>query len=289
MPPSTLPASLRHHVFRGTDVVRRGVLTPARLRGPSCRRLFRDVYVDARVPDSHRLRARAAARLLLPGAVVSGLSAAVLWGVDLADERDDVELVVPPGSHPRRIPGVRVRRIPLDPAEVRVHERVPVVSPLTAALRAAAVLGGDEAVVAVDRMVAAGLVDLAELRARASVPGVASAGVRRACRRADGLAGSPQETRLRLLLLDSGLPAPVAQYEVHHEGHLAGRVDLAWPERRVAVEYDGAWHAEPGQFARDRRRLNRLQAAGWTVVFVTAADLHRPAQVLATIRAALRA
>lgn len=64
-------------------------------------------------------------------------------------------------------------------------------------------------------------------------------------------------------------------------------MDFAWPEHRVAVEYDGAWHAEPGQFARDRRRLNRLQAAGWTVVFVTAADLHRPAQLLATIRAAL--
>ena len=73
-----LPVSLREHDFRGTDVVRRGLLTPAQLRGPACRRLFRDVYVDARVPDSHRLRARAAARLLVPGAVVSGRSAAVL-------------------------------------------------------------------------------------------------------------------------------------------------------------------------------------------------------------------
>ena len=65
-------------------------------------------------------------------------------------------------------------------------------------------------------------------------------------------------------------------------------MDFAWPELRLAVEYDGAWHAEPGQFARDRRRLNRLQTAGWTVVFVTAADLHRPAQLLATLRGALR-
>ncbi|MGY1794996.1 endonuclease domain-containing protein [Geodermatophilus sp. SYSU D00525] len=104
------------------------------------------------------------------------------------------------------------------------------------------------------------------------MPGEASGRVRRACARADGLAESPQETRLRLPVVDGGLPAPVAQYVVRHEGSFVARVDLAWPVLRVAVEYDGAWHAEPGQFARDRRRLNALQAAGWTVVFVTAAD-----------------
>ncbi|MGY1591275.1 endonuclease domain-containing protein [Geodermatophilus sp. SYSU D00708] len=288
MPPATpLPESLRGRVFRGTDVVDRGLLTPAALRGPSCRRVHRDVYVDARVPDSHRLRARAAARVLLPGAVVSGLSAAVLWGVELADERDDVEVVLGPGAHPRRIPGVRVRRLPLDPDDVRVLDRVRLLSPESATVRAAAVLAPDDAVVAIDRVAVAGLVDLGSIRARVDVPGAASARVRRACRRADGWAESPQETRLRLLVVDSGLPAPVARYVVRHEGHEVARVDFAWPELRIAVEYDGAWHAEPGQFAKDRRRLNRLQAAGWTVVFVTASDLHRPAQLVATIRAAL--
>ena len=65
-------------------------------------------------------------------------------------------------------------------------------------------------------------------------------------------------------------------------------MDFAWPDLRLAVEYDGAWHAEPGQLAKDRQRLNRLQAAGWTVVFVTAADLRDPVRLLATIRAALQ-
>jgi hypothetical protein len=282
-----LPDPLRDRVFRGTDVVRRGLLTPAQLRGPACRRLYRDLYVDARVPDAHRLRARAVARLLLPGAVVSGLSAAVLWGVELADVRDDVELVLPRGSHPRRVPGVRVRRTALDPDDVRVLDGVRVVSPVAATVRAATLLEPDEAVVAIDRMVAAGVVDLQALRARAATPHAASARVRRACSRADGLAGSPQETRLRLLMAGGGLPAPVAQYVVRHQGREVARVDFAWPDLRLAVEYDGAWHAEPGQFAKDRQRLNRLQAAGWTVVFVTAADLHRPAQLLATLREAL--
>jgi very-short-patch-repair endonuclease len=72
-------------------------------------------------------------------------------------------------------------------------------------------------------------------------------------------------------------------------GREVARVDFAWPDRKVAVEYDGLWHAEPGQFAKDRRRLNRLREAGWTVVFVTAADMHRPADLVARIAAALSA
>ena len=74
---------------------------------------------------------------------------------------------------------------------------------------------------------------------------------------------------------------------MRHGGRSVARVDVGWPAQRVALEYDGLWHAEPGQFARDRERLNRLTAAGWRVVFVTAADLHHPQQLIARIAAAL--
>ena len=67
------------------------------------------------------------------------------------------------------------------------------------------------------------------------------------------------------------------------------RVDFAWPEHRLALEYDGAWHGEPGQFRRDRHRLNRLTAAGWRVIFVTAADLRNPEALLRRIARALTA
>ena len=49
------------------------------------------------------------------------------------------------------------------------------------------------------------------------------------------------------------------------------------------------WHGQPQQVARDRRRLNELTAAGWTVVFVTAADLREPVALIARIAAALEA
>jgi very-short-patch-repair endonuclease len=50
-----------------------------------------------------------------------------------------------------------------------------------------------------------------------------------------------------------------------------GRVDLAWPELRIALEYEGAHHAgSREQLAHDRARLNALTTAGWTVLNVAA-------------------
>ncbi|WP_369254247.1 hypothetical protein [Geodermatophilus amargosae] len=66
-------------------------------------------------------------------------------------------------------------------------------------------------------------------------------------------------------------------------------MDVAWPDRRLALEYDGTWHGGPEQFARDREGLDRLLAAGWRVVFVPARDLHRPHELLARVPAALAA
>jgi very-short-patch-repair endonuclease len=136
--------------------------------------------------------------------------------------------------------------------------------------------------------VSSGVTDIGPVRAcaRGSV-GTGSRRAREICGLADGLAQSPQETRLRLLLHRSALPDPIAQFRIVVDGRLVARPDFAWPDRKVALEYDGLWHGEPGQFARDRQRLNRLQAAGWRVVFVTAADLRDPERLLALIAAAL--
>jgi very-short-patch-repair endonuclease len=69
---------------------------------------------------------------------------------------------------------------------------------------------------------------------------------------ADGLAESQQETRLRLLLHGSKLPRPVAQFSVYDDVGFVARVDFAWPEQRVAVEYEGRWHGERQHVATDR-------------------------------------
>jgi hypothetical protein len=286
--PAAVPDQLLAGPFRGTTAIRQGTLTRAQLRSSPWRRLFPDVYVHRSHELTHELRTRAAAGVLRPDAVVTGPSAAVLWGIPMAGPTDDVELTLLPRAHPVRVPGVRVRRVDLEERQVLRHRGLWVLSPEATAVALAGALPLDDAVVAVDQLVVLGGADLEEVRWLAGAalgPGARRA--RQACARADGLAQSPQETRLRLLIHRSPLPPPVAQHVVVHRGSFAARVDFAWPAQRVALEYDGLWHAEPGQFTRDRARLNRLTAAGWRVVFVTAADLRRPDLLVARIAEAL--
>lgn len=62
-------------------------------------------------------------------------------------------------------------------------------------------------------------------------------------------------------------------------------MDPAYPELRIAIEYDGLRYGARTAFMDDRRRLDRLTAAGWLVLHVTADDLRRPERLLAPIRA----
>src|SRR3954453_23754246 len=124
-----VPSELRRTVFRGSSAVSRGLLTRDQLYGPVWRRLFPDVYVHRDAPDDHLFRARAAAGVFLPGAVVTGVSAAALWGVDLTAEEADVELPVSPPRHPVRVPGLRVRRAALRDEDVVRRLGVPVTCP----------------------------------------------------------------------------------------------------------------------------------------------------------------
>lgn len=288
MPPVPLvPDVLRTRPFRGSDAVRAGLVTPRQLYGSSWRRLFQDVYVHRSVPLTHELRAEAAT-VLLSGAVVTGRSAAVLWGVPSAGADDDVEVTLSPATHMVRVAGIVARRAALPRTHVTTRRGIPVTTPEATAVRLASSLHHDAAVAAVDQLIETGVVDLETVRATAtSARGPGSARARAVAADADGLAESPQETRLRLLIHRSSLPAPVAQYRVEHQGRFVARVDFAWPELKIALEYDGLWHGDPRQFPKDRQRLNRLQAAGWRVIFVTAEDLYRPQTLLARILAAL--
>lgn len=270
-------------------MLRSGLLTRGELRSSAWRRIYRDVYVCATVPLTHQVKALAAAAVLFPGAVVTGRSAAVLWGLDDAAGPDDVvTLCIPAGRSASAVPGVRVHRRDLPPEDVTWRRRVKVLTAAATAIDIARHTALDQAVVVVDQLVVAELVGLGDIRTAAmTLTGPGCRRARAVADLADGLAGSPQETRLRLLLHRSQLPRPVAQFSVRHGGRFVARVDFAWPEKKVAVEYDGLWHGQPGQFAADRRRLNGLTAAGWRVVFVTARDLAYPEALLRRIAAEL--
>ncbi len=284
------PAALHGRVFRGSEVVRAGILTRAQLRGASWQRVWPDVYVCACTPLTHTTRALATG-LLLPGSAVCGRSAAALWGVDLVEADADVECTVPVGVRTGRVPGLRLSRRALTPADVTTRYGRRVTAPARTVLDLARTRPLEEAVVLVDRFVATGPAELAEVRAAAStLTGRDCRHVRRVLELADGLAESPPETRLRLLLGSVGLPSPVAQFTVRDSsGRFLARVDFAWPHLRLALEYEGRWHGQPQQVAPDRRRLNRLTDEGWRVVFATAEDLARPERLLERLGALLDA
>jgi hypothetical protein len=81
---------------------------------------------------------------------------------------------------------------------------------------------------------------------------------------------SRPETHLRLLLTRVGLPEPLVNLSA--DGFL---LDLAWPDLRVCVEYEGDHHRDVDQFRRDLRRIEALTDCGWVVIRVTADDLYR--------------
>ena len=108
---------------------------------------------------------------------------------------------------------------------------------------------------------------------------------------ADAGAESPQETRLRLLLVRSGLPRPVTQIPVTNDwGHVARRIDMGWPEWMVGAEYDGEHHwTDPARHAEDIERLEFLAARGWMIVRVSARQLrYQSALVVERVRTALQ-
>ncbi len=169
-----------------------------------------------------------------------------------------------------------------------------VVGPIVAWVQLASMLGRNDLVVIGDYLVAKPLplATLDELAATA----VRAAGNRgaRALRDAAGLirerVESPMESLLRLVIADAGLPEPVVNESFFHQGRFLGRVDLAYPELKIAIEYQGDHHrTDRAQWQADIRRRERFEDAGWRVIEVTFADLTvAMTELIARIRTAIQ-
>jgi hypothetical protein len=86
--------------------------------------------------------------------------------------------------------------------------------------------------------------------------------------------GSAMELRLVDWLVATGLPRPVQQHRVRL-GNRSIRLDLAYPDQLIAIEYDG-WdaHRSRRSFAGDRARQNELEIRGWLVLRFTSASMR---------------
>ncbi|MCX2747107.1 hypothetical protein OOZ51_04665 [Arthrobacter sp. MI7-26] len=99
---------------------------------------------------------------------------------------------------------------------------------------------------------------------------------------------SAPETRLRLALENAGLPEPQLNVATELSAGVARQPDLAYPEHRVAVEYDGEPHSEPDQIVRDIAREEDFSRAGWHLVRISKRHMEKEARsAVAKVRAVL--
>lgn len=273
------------NVFQGSEAQRLGRLSRYQLRA-GFQAIYPDVYLPKGVSPS--LQQRAAAAWLWSGrrGVLAGLAAAALHGAAWIDDDEPVELV---WRNTRPPAGVLTRCQRMGSDEVTRRAGLPVTTPARTAFDLARHLPTGEGVARLDALkraspfAAEDVLLLAKRyagarglrRLRATLPLV------------DSGAASPKETWLRLLLIDAGLPIPTTQIPVIENWNLVAMLDMGWEEYRVGVEYDGDHHrTNRRQYARDQRRLRRLEELGWVVVRVIADDRTR--DVVRRVRETLR-
>ncbi|WP_345377804.1 endonuclease domain-containing protein [Pseudonocardia yuanmonensis] len=280
--------------FRGSDAVRAGLITRGLLRGPRFVRVFPDVYLPADIQPTFEMRSRAAfLHVERRGGVLAGYSAAQLLAASCEPRGAAAEVLVP--AHIPRHRGLLVHQGTVAPEDL--HRVVPpggrgvlVTGRERTAWDLARRLDLVEAVVAVDALARPArpggplrFEPAALLDRWAANPG--ARGVRRLDRvvaLAAPRAESPMETRLRLVLVLGELPPPVVQYVLcAADGRVVARLDLAYPQARLALEYDGGDHDD----VLDRERDLRTGALGWHTMRFRAADiLRRPERTLALVR-----
>jgi hypothetical protein len=96
---------------------------------------------------------------------------------------------------------------------------------------------------------------------------------------ATGKAASPAESWFLCRVVDAGFPVPEVNWPLHGpDGREIYRLDFAWPELRIVIEYNGyAYHA--GRDAEDETRAEDLRRRGWIVITTCADDLRKPARL----------
>jgi Protein of unknown function (DUF559) len=280
-------------VFLGSQAVAEGFVTRRQLKAGVYRRLMKNVYADPSLPPDHRLLAHATMLTLPTDAVLGGITAAAWHGAPFASFTDRVLVIAPPDATWRGPGQVRLHRAPLPAADVTTVDDELGVVRLTAALRTAWDVAALEtvatAVAYLDGMARIGTPDPTDVSAvLTGAPNRWRASrVRTVLPLVDSRSESPPESWVRVACLRAGLPAPVPQFEVFQGGVFLGRVDLAWPDHKVIVEYEGAYHFDGVQIAKDDVRIARLLAAGWFVIRVSAADLRDMDSLVTRIASAL--
>lgn len=275
--------------FIGTEALSTGIVSERAMR-----RDYQAVYPNVCAPRDVTLSAQQSARAAWLWSkrrgIVAGLSAAAMLGTKWIDSSAPAELI-----HDNRKPPpnliVRTER-------VLAHETLELDGMrATTPARTAFDLGRHimspiDAVQRLDALAHATEVKRVEIEAIiGDHPGARGIPrLQRVLPLVDGGAESPQETIARLVLIDAGLPRPLTQFRVFDEyGQFVARLDMAYDEVKVGIEYDGPQHwTDPAVRQRDIDKQVALTDLGWFIIRVSRDLLrYRRATYVARVENAL--
>ncbi len=293
--PSVLDHRLRLGPFRVGEAREIG-LSPRRLRASDLATPFRGVRVASlEQPTVHELCA-AYARVIPRGAVFSHGTAAQLVGMPLPfrviDDRR-LHVSVPPPRRASRALGIVGHQLHLTSNEIGCSGGLPVTSAERTWCDLGALLSVRELVVAGDFLLGTGRALTTRERLAHCIagwrgrPGVAK--LRRAIALLDGRSESPQESILRVILSEAGLPRMDINVDVFDSaGAFVARPDVRFPDYRLVVEYEGDGHrTDRSQWRKDFGRTAGMQVLGEEVLRVGADDIANEKLLIRRIRTLL--
>ena len=246
-------------------------LSRRQINGPAFRRVHRGIYVDATTPDNTVTRARGAKLGLPDDAVFSHWTAWRLW-VPSAPTTSAIHASFGRNAF-TQMDCVDVHRFTY-PVDAVFRHGLPITSAEQTFVHMAVLLDLVDLVGLGDSLVRRSGVTPGQLRRWAREwEGHGGRRAREAARFVRERVDSLPESRLRMLLVLADLPEPVVNHSVVVDGVERYRLDLAYVDHMVAIEYDGRWHDRPDQRAKDEVRRAELRQMGWTVIVVKADGL----------------
>lgn len=260
-------------------------------------------WIALKAEDRHRLLARAVLRTAHETTALTHTSSVVergipIWGLPLTAAHTT--------QRERRRAGRRIEdwiphRGRLLAEEVEEINGVCVSIAPRSAVEVCSISTVEPALVVVNRLLHAKEMTIEEFAEQATLcrlwPGSLTTDV--VLRLADHRLESVGEDRFAYLCYRQSLPKPVPQVDIFDElGELFARVDFAWPEYGVFVEFDGKVKYEKYRregetldeyLMREKEREEKIcQLTGWTCIRITWADLARPELLAARIRKILK-
>ncbi|MCY7411844.1 MAG: hypothetical protein LH471_02215, partial [Salinibacterium sp.] len=240
---------------------------------------------------------RAALAVSRPGAFLSHIRAAIAYGVPLPsrfESRAVVDVAIAGPAHASRQRGIRSRRLTVAPHDVIDRFGLRITTPARTWCDLASVLSEED-------LVAAGDFLLWRRDRQMTFAEVADAAARHRGRRfrprllvalplLSDRADSRPESVIRVRVIRAGLPVPEVNPILKDDrGRFIAMPDLAFVKYRELIDYEGEVHLTAKQWAKDLKRVPRLEDNGWHSNRAGSEDLADSSELLARLERRLRA